>query len=175
MNIVATIQKMLAPMHRRIMLMVSRAIITVIDDAAKMQRVQVKLLDGEVAELERVQNYGFTSSPPEKSEGVAVFVGGNRDHGVVICVDNREYRLKVPEKGSVAMYDKAGNKIVLTPSSGKIEINAKTTVNVLAAGKINLGSETLTALDGVVTGQCQCAYGVPKHPVASGKVRSSLA
>lgn len=174
MTPIQMIQKMLAPLHRRISLMITRTVVTMINDNGGLQVVQAQLLEGETAEIERLQDYGFTSRPPKGSEGVAVFVGGNRDHGIMLRVDNRQYRLKLPNDADVAMYDKSGNKIVMTPSTGKIEINSVGVVNVLAAQDINLGAELLTALDGLVTRSCQCAYGPPAHPVGSAKVRASL-
>lgn len=163
------------------MLMVSRAVITIIDDSAKIQRAQVKLLDSEVAELERYQDYGATSRPPAGSEAIAIFVGGSRDHGVVIRVDNREYRLKLPHPGDVAVYDSAGDKIVLTPSAGRVEVTAVSEVVVKApkaiveSGDISLGAEALAALGGgVVTVMCSCSVTGAPHPVGSGTVKAAL-
>lgn len=104
--------KAMAPLARRIRLMAARAILTLIDDATKMQGLQVKLLDGEVCNnVDRVQNYGFTSVPLPGAEGIYLALGGSRDHGVVIVADDRRYRIKGLQGGEVAIYtdeDKAG-------------------------------------------------------------------
>lgn len=105
--------KAMAPLARRIRLMAARAILTLIDDATKMQGLQVKLLDGEVCNnVDRVQNYGFTSVPLPGAEGIYLALGGSRDHGVVIVADDRRFRIKGLQGGEVAIYtdeDKAGS------------------------------------------------------------------
>jgi phage baseplate assembly protein V len=107
--------KLLAPTARRLRLMASRAVLSLIDDAPGVQLVQVKLLDGEVrGGVERVQQYGFTSVPLAGAEGVFLSLGADRDHGVIIAVDERRYRLKALKGGEVAIYDDLGQKVHLT-------------------------------------------------------------
>ncbi|WP_431477838.1 phage baseplate assembly protein domain-containing protein [Massilia eburnea] len=60
------------------------------------------------------RNTGFTSVPKPGAEGVVVFVGGNRDHGLVIAVEDRRFRLKGLASGEVAIYDDQGQKVHLT-------------------------------------------------------------
>lgn len=97
--------KMLAPLSRRLRLMASRAVLSLISDATGMQIVQVKLLNGEVrGGIERVQNYGFTSVPLPGAEAIFLSLGGDRDHGIVITADDRRYRIKGLQGGEVAIY-----------------------------------------------------------------------
>lgn len=97
--------KMLAPLSRRLRLMASRAVLSLISDATGMQIVQVKLLNGEVRDgIERVQNYGFTSVPLPGAEAIFLSLGGDRDHGIVITADDRRYRIKGLQGGEVAIY-----------------------------------------------------------------------
>lgn len=104
--------KLLAPLSRRLRLMASRAVLSLISDATGMQIVQVKLLNGEVRDgIERVQNYGFTSVPLPGAEAIFLSLGGDRDHGIVITADDRRFRIKGLQGGEVAIYtdeDKAG-------------------------------------------------------------------
>lgn len=113
----------LAPLARRIRLMAGRAVLTLIDDATKMQGVQVKLLDGEVCNnVDRLQQYGFTSVPLPGAEGVYLALGGSRDHGVVIVADDRRYRIKGLQGGEVAIYtdeDKAAGEHRILFKRGK--------------------------------------------------------
>lgn len=96
------------------MLTVARAVVSLVDDNKKMQALQLQLLTREIREnVERFQNYGFTAKPHPGAEGVVVFVGGNRDHGLCIVVDDRRYRLKGLEDGEVAIYTDEGDKIHL--------------------------------------------------------------
>lgn len=107
--------KAMAPLARRIRLMAARAVLTLINDATKMQGVQIKLLDGEVCNnVDRMQQYGYTSVPWPGAEGVYLALGGSRDHGVVIVMDDRRYRLKGLATGEVAIYDDLGQKVHFT-------------------------------------------------------------
>lgn len=99
------IAKLLAPLSRRLRLMASRAVLSLISDATGMQIVQVKLLNGEVRDgIERVQNYGFTSVPLPGAEAIFLSLGADRDHGIVITADDRRYRPKGLQGGEVAIY-----------------------------------------------------------------------
>lgn len=105
MDIVRIINKVTDPLRRRVRLMVSRAILNIINDAGGIQVVQVKLLANETRDgVERIQNYGHTSVPLPGAEGVMVCVSGNRDHGIVIAMDDGRHRLKGLQPGEVAMY-----------------------------------------------------------------------
>ena len=52
-----------------------------------------------------------------------MFLGGNRDHGLVIAVDDRRYRLTALAAGEVALYDDLGKTLVLK-RNGDIVITA---------------------------------------------------
>ncbi|MDH4319867.1 MAG: phage baseplate assembly protein V [Desulfobulbaceae bacterium] len=110
---VRTFNKLMAPLQRRVMMMVGRCVIALVDDSPKEQGVQIKLLGDEVRTCERYQEYGFTSVPKGQAEGIAVFIGGNREHGIVIATGDRRYRLKGLEAGEVALYDDQGQAIHL--------------------------------------------------------------
>ena len=108
------IRRMMAPYLRLARMMVARAVINLVNDGLKMQELQVTLLADEVrADMERFQEYGFTSHPVPGAEAVVVFVGGARDHGIAVAVDDRRYRLKSLEQGEVALHDDQGQAIHL--------------------------------------------------------------
>lgn len=95
--------------------MIARVVLNLVNDAAKMQAVQVTLLHGQVAdEAEHFQSYGFTSVPHPGAEGIGLAVGGSTGHTVVINVDDRRYRVKGLAGGEVALYDDMGHKVHLT-------------------------------------------------------------
>lgn len=120
----------IAAMKRRIGLVVSRAIIKLVNDAAKLQGVQVALLDEEArAEVERFQEYGFTSVPLSDAEAIAIAVGGSRSHMVVIATDDRRYRKKGLQPGEVALYTDEGD-YVLFKRGRIVEVKAGTKVRV---------------------------------------------
>jgi phage baseplate assembly protein V len=126
------------PVARRVACMVSRAMLRRIDDTTRLQLAQLELFQGELRDdIERFQEYGFTSVPLAGAEGVAVFVGGNRDHGLIIAVDDRRYRLKSLAPGEVAIYTDEGDSIHLKRDN-KMEINtAELTINATTKAEIN--------------------------------------
>jgi phage baseplate assembly protein V len=108
----ADLVKFLAPMRRRISLMVERAVVSVVNDALKMQGLQIGVLADEVRDnVERYQEYGFTSNPHPGAEAIVVALGGTRNRAVVVAVDDRRYRLKGLAPGEVALYTDEGDKI----------------------------------------------------------------
>ena len=124
-----SIAKLFGPLRRGINLMIGRAVVTLVNDALKCQGVQISLLADEVRDAERVQDYGFTSHPHPGAQAVAAAVGGNRNHLVVICCDDRRYRISL-EEGEVAMYDDLGSKVVLKRGN-IVEVTAATKVRMV--------------------------------------------
>ncbi|RJX32385.1 MAG: phage baseplate assembly protein V [Oxalobacter sp.] len=114
-------RKLIAPLSRRIRLTAAKAFVALINDATALQGVQVELLEGEVRDATRYQNYGLTSRPHDGAEGVFLSLNGSRDQGVVIVVDDRRYRLTSLEPGEVALYDDLGHKVHLTREGIVIE------------------------------------------------------
>jgi phage baseplate assembly protein V len=109
-DISALIRDSLAPVRRRVRLMISRAILNAVNDAGGIQLVQVKLLEGETRDVERMQNYGHTSVPLPGAEGLGVSVGGSRNHVVVLVMDDGRHRMKGLKPGEVAMYSHLDNE-----------------------------------------------------------------
>ncbi len=102
-------------LSRRIAMTTTRGRMALVDDKKKLQQVQVELLADETKDnVERFQQYGFTSVPLEGAEALVVFLGGGRDHGIVLAIDDRRYRLTELKNGDVALYTDEGTSIVLT-------------------------------------------------------------
>lgn len=137
--IVKAIRKMTEPIKRAIQLSIGRAVLATVRDSSGIQEVKVQLFAGETREMERFQNYGFSSVPLPNAEGACVFISGNREHGICLAIDDRRYRLKNLPNGAVALYDASGTKIVLT-NDGSVEVNAATQVNVNSATKVKVDS-----------------------------------
>lgn len=149
--------KLIAPLNRRVRLMVSRAILSAINDAGGIQAVQVKLLEGEVRDgVERFQNYGLTSVPFPGAEGVMVCVSGSRDHGILVAVDDRRYRLKSLLPGEVALYDDQGQKVHLT-RNGIVVDGAGKQVTITNTPKVRM--ETSLEVTGEIKDNCDLPTG----------------
>lgn len=103
----------------RVMMMFGRGVLRGVNDANGRQQLQVELLKDELRDgVEHMQNYGFTSHPTGGDVAVA-FIGGNREQGIVLVVDDRRYRIPL-EAGEVAIYDDQGNKIELLRDMVKV-------------------------------------------------------
>lgn len=128
----SAVDRILNPLRRGLRLMVSRAVVTLVDDGVRLQGLQVRLLADELrGDVERFQQYGFTSVPHAGAEAIALSVGASRDHAVVISVDDRRYRLVGLEAGEAAMYTDEGDRIVLR-RGGVVEIHAAAELQVHA-------------------------------------------
>ena len=130
----------------RVRLMISRAIVQLVNDATKAQELQIDLLEDETHDqVERFQQYGLTSVPHAGAEALAVFVGGLRSHGIIIAVEDRRYRLKNLQGGEVALYDDLGQVVLL--GRERIEITSPNQVKVIAphviveSDQVDLGGE----------------------------------
>lgn len=135
------IDKMTESMRGKVQLMIGRAILVAINDGDPLQTAQAQLLADEVHDdVERIQEYGYTSVPHDGAEAVIACVGGNRDHGLIIAVDDRRYRLTGLDKGEVAIYDDQGQKVHLT-RSGIIVDGGGNNVTITNAPKVRIESE----------------------------------
>ena len=131
-EIVKLVNKIIEPHVRSARLMVGRIVADLIIDVTGIQTVQASVLAGEIREFERMQNYGVSSVPLSQSaEGVAVFVGGNREHGIIVALDDRTFRLKGLLPGQSALYDLSGTKVLL---------KADTTAEFFTLTELKLGN-----------------------------------
>lgn len=113
----------------RVMMMFGRGVLRGVDDSNGRQQLQVELLKNELRDgVEHMQNYGFTSHPTGGDVAVA-FIGGNREQGIVLVVDDRRYRIPL-QAGEVAIYDDQGNKVELLREM--IKVTAMQHVEVVA-------------------------------------------
>jgi len=154
MNLVEQIQRFLEPLRINIRSMILKAIVRRVDDSQEMQLIQIDLLhESTKSFVERIQNFGFTSNPKSGSQALALFLNGNKDHGIIIAVDDVSYRMKSLPEGGTAVYDAFGNSIVLTSSgiaistaSGKeVEISCKDcNINLESGGKFSVAGSNLT-------------------------------
>lgn len=153
------VQRILAPLQRRVMLMFSRAVIHDTDDAPKCQEAQVSLLAGEArARVERFQEYGFSSRPQNGAEAAMVFVGGGRDHGIIVATEDRRYRVTGLERGEVAIYTDEGDSIILRRGR-LVEVTTQTyrlncqRCEINASEGVDLNTPTVAASNHVTAGQ----------------------
>lgn len=140
------LRRMTKPIEDRLRLMIGRAIVRLVDDAAGAQTMQLELLAGEVQdEVERLQDYGFTSVPHAGAEALVACTGGLRSHAVAIRVEDRRYRLKGLQAGEVAIYDDLGNMILLGRDRmevfGQAEVRVEAPLVKVLSDDVRLGGD----------------------------------
>ncbi len=143
-----------ARLARGISQMVTRAVLSGINDAKGRQTVQAKLLENEVKDdVERIQQFGLSAHPPVGSEAVLLFFNGSRDHAVCIAAENRALRPVNLKSGEVVLYNGFGITLSLL-DTGELRIVApmkirmetpllEVTGNITATGDITAGNITL--------------------------------
>ncbi len=111
--------KEIRDLGNRVMMMFARGVLRAVTDSTSRQTLQIELLKGELRDgVERMQDYGFTSHPTGGDVAVA-FLGGNREQGIILSVDDRRYKIEL-QPGEVAMYDDLGNKVELLRDMVKV-------------------------------------------------------
>lgn len=149
-------RQLLDRLNRRVNNMVARAVVWMATNTTMLQELQVSLQSKEVRNVERFQQYGFTSYPLPEAEAVLLFLGGLRDHAIAIAVDDRRYRPTTQEAGEVCLYHHEGDqirllngRIVQIISNNRIEVIAPEvlvsaqTVRIVAAEKVRMETPLL--------------------------------
>ncbi|TNH03167.1 phage baseplate assembly protein V [Testudinibacter sp. TR-2022] len=123
------LNRILSPIKRNLKLMISRAVVSIVTDGLARQNLQLRLQSDEVADdVERFQNYGF-SSFPKAGEAIVVSVGGKRSHLVAIVVDDKGVRPTALKSGDTVVYHAEGHQLLLTENGEAILTCKKFTVN----------------------------------------------
>lgn len=155
---------------------IARGVVRMVNDALMVQSLQVTVLDGEIANVQRFQEYGFTSVPMSGAEAILAAVAGARSHLVAIAVDDGRYRMKNLQDGEVALYTDEGDSIVLKRgriiavtageeidvSAPQVKVTATTKVTldtpeVHCTGKITAAGDITTQTQVVATNQVSAA------------------
>jgi phage baseplate assembly protein V len=127
------IERMLAPIRRRIGQMVLKAVVETVDDSDQMQILSATVgSDESLAGIQRVQPHGLTSNPVEGSEAVVLLVNGNRDMPVAVVIGTSAARPTGLKAGEVAVY-RDQNNMVLFKENGDIEVTSEGTFSVNGA------------------------------------------
>lgn len=131
------LSRLLAPLRRRIALMVRRAVIDLVIDDNPVQTMQLKMYRNEIRHgVERLQEYGLSSVPLEGAQALAACVDGEAGHEVVVATDDRRYRPRKQKPGDVMIYTNANRKdgadtehhLHFSPADRKTSARAKTIV-----------------------------------------------
>lgn len=115
-------ERLIEPILKRLALIVGRCVVFATRYKDGEMLADVELVAGEKRRgLDFLQQFGFSSRPKGKVEGVALFVGGSRDNGVVISTRGECPDLK---EGEVRVHSPFGTMITLK-EDGSIEFVTK--------------------------------------------------
>lgn len=165
----AGLSRWIAPLKRRVLLMIGRGVLDLLDEQNGKLLAQVQLLDRQVrARLEVLQHYGFASRPLPGAETAVMFVGGNRHHGLVIATDDKRYRLRGMANGEVALYTDEGD-VVHLKRGGEIHLKAAAKVRI-ESPRLECTGEIIDRIDngGRSMSAMRTVYNGHTHPGDSG-------
>jgi len=143
----------------------------------------------EIRDAQMMQQRGFASKPLKgepalflQAEDLLVVVATESSDrpsvadGETVLYASKNTFIKLSPSGSIVIQGKAGAKVTMSPD-GSLQLEGKTIKLAgdqidAVADLVNLGRETLSALDGVVTGKCLCSFTGGPHPDVSSTVRA---
>ena len=112
-------ESLIEPLMAKLRLMVGRCVISASRYKNGELLADIELVAGERRRnVEFLQQFGFSSRPKGDVEGVALFIGGSRDNGVVISTRGECPDLK---EGEVRVHSPFGSSITLK-NDGSIEL-----------------------------------------------------
>jgi len=126
------VRELVRPIAKRVANVVARAVVQLVDDAKKLQLLQVGALPGETLDaVEHHQPYGFSSVPLPGAEAMLVFPNGDRGHAIALAASHRQHRPTGGQAGEVCMYTDEGDVVRL----GRGHI-----ISLATTGEVRLGS-----------------------------------
>lgn len=144
------LNKLTQPQARKLRLLASRGIVTLVDAAGPYPRVQVQPNVGALLNNVRLfEPYGFFAHPHEGGEVLCLSIGGNRSHTVAVMVADGRYRPADVQPGESGLYDHRGCEISIRDGALHITgvdipviVNGHT-VQVTATDAISLQAPTI--------------------------------
>ncbi len=115
------IQQVAESLLRRLLSFVGIGRVTLTDDSKGNQIIQTQLGPEQVLEVRKMGHYGIAYCPPDGSDALVLFLGGNRQNGIVIGTENQAARIKNLKPGEAALYDNQGQAVYLTRGGIVIE------------------------------------------------------
>lgn len=140
---------MLAPLKRKLALVATRVVVSLVKDDRGTQGLQAEGLEDEIFDgTEHMQPGGLSHVPLAGAEGIALAIGGARDNAVIICVGDRRYRVKGLAGGETAIFNEGATQSkTVYRANGDIE----TTLAALAKVKMGAATESFVKGDTFVT------------------------
>ncbi len=116
-----------------------RALITAVDDSGDQQLVNLQALASDFPQkVVRVLPHGFSSNPPQKSEGIFKSLGGRSDRGMFIGGEHSKYRQRNLPSGNAVLYDDKGNVVWMQSASGIAITTKQGDIIATSAGEVTI-------------------------------------
>ncbi len=164
-------REMIEQIVSRIRLMIGRCVITATKYDGGDLAADAELLAGEKRRaLEYLGLFGFSSRPKGNVSGVALFIGGSRDNGVIVASHGDDSEMAQELKpGEVCVHSPFGSKILLSESGDVV-------VHAASGKKVIYETDTFTLTGNLeVSGDVFSGCGTKKvslsnhvHPSAAG-------
>lgn len=126
--------------------MIRRVLRNSADSNTPSQQVSVDSSQDETHnDVECLETYGFTAHPPASvNEGLAVFIGGQSDHGIIVGWFDKSARPKGLTPGEVNLYASFGQTIFLN-KDGEIVVTSASgsTVTLSKDGSVTIAPSGL--------------------------------
>lgn len=161
------VDKAVSRIKRRIISMITRAIVVDVIEDLQRQAIQITGESNESGDnIERFQQYGFSSVPPADSEAIIAALKGNLAQRVALAVEKKELR---PQGDSldVFIYHAEGHSIQLT-KDGKCIISVTDAILEATSSFTIISPETLIQGPLHVTGGISTDLGI----FATGAIQS---
>ncbi len=107
------------------------------------------------SDLEHLEPYGFTSEPfvDGATDALNLYFDDERNHGVVLNVADRRYRITDMKEGEVAIYDDKGRKVYLKRDCIEVD-GVSDPINVKTGAQVNITAPTVNITGNVnITGK----------------------
>jgi len=169
---IAAARTLMAPIERRIKLMALRTVLDLVDDSQGRQMIQVHFYGGAAMfdQIERFQQYGFSSVPFQGAEAIVITMGGNHSHALALAVEDVRYKPKNWQQGESGLYDDQAQLIHITRDG--IVIDGGT--SQLPVTFKNMPSLKMEC-DLHVTGEVTAKYGTGASVTLTGHATSNVA
>lgn len=192
-DLIRMVNQILRPIRVRLANTMARFIVSLVDDAPALQRVQLKgaeIEEGEenrevIGDAEHFQPYGFFAVPFDGAEAIVLFPNGDRGHPLVLAVSDRRHRPTGGQPGEAGLFTdegdeirlKRGHVIVLNPNSGEVRLGSSTASDPvslksdLTTLKNAISNAAVVAGDGGAAFKANILAALTSWPVGATKVK----
>ncbi|WP_018701394.1 phage baseplate assembly protein [Amorphus coralli] len=125
--------------------MMRRCTIRSVRDDGEMQTCSVEVAAGVWRdEVEVIMPYGFAAHvPPDGALGIVLTIGGDEGDLIVLPIANPSNRMGGLQEGEVGLYNKHGDKLVLT-AGGDLDIKTGASVTVTSPAGVSVEGDALS-------------------------------